>query len=255
MIRNHPDWPYPPLIAHRGAGCDAPENTLSSIRLGARHGFAMVEYDVKLSADDVPILLHDDTIDRNSNHTGLAAELTLKALSEIDFGSWHSPAYAGEPIATLYAIARYTRANGVHSNIEIKPGAGHEARTGRIVAASAAALWQHADLPPLLSSFSEISLDAARSAAPQLPRALLIEGKIPRDWHNRMLALGCQGINIDEREATEELVHEILARGCTLAIWTVNTPQRARELLRWGCHAIFTDDITRTTPSAMSSTN
>lgn len=254
MTHTHPDWPYPALIAHRGAGRHAPENTLSSMRLGTQHGFTMMEYDVKLSADEVLILLHDDTIDRTSNSTGAASALSLKALSDIDFGAWHSAAYAGEPIATLYAIACYTRANGVHSNIEIKPSTGDEARTGQLVAARAAELWQHADLPPLLSSFSEASLDAARAAAPHLPRALLIEGKIPRDWHNRMLALGCRGINIDEREASRELVEEILAQGCTLAIWTVNTPQRARELLRWGCHAIFTDDITRTTPSAIGST-
>lgn len=254
MTHHHPDWPYPALIAHRGAGHHAPENTLSSIRLGTQHGFAMMEYDVKLSADEVAILLHDDTIDRTSSGTGLAAALSFKELSDIDFGAWHSAAYAGEPIATLHAIACYTQANGVHSNIEIKPSTGQDARTGQLVAARAATLWQHASLPPLLSSFSEIALEAAQAAAPHLPRALLIEGKVPGDWHNRMLALGCKGINIDEREASQELVEDILAHGCTLAIWTVNTPQRARELLRWGCHAIFTDDIICTIPSALGST-
>jgi glycerophosphoryl diester phosphodiesterase len=246
-------WPYPRLIAHRGAGGHAPENTLSAIRLGARHGFTMMEYDVKLSLDDVPILLHDDTIDRTSNGTGQAGALSLKALADIDFGAWHSAAYAGEPIATLYAVARYSQANGIHSNIEIKPSGGREVRTGRIVAARAAALWPAGTPAPLLSSFSERTLAAAREAAPHLPRALLIEGAIPRDWHNRMLALGCQGLNIDEREAVPEVVEEILARGCTLAVWTVNTPERARVLLRAGCHAVFTDDITRTNPSALSS--
>ncbi|MBV6272052.1 glycerophosphodiester phosphodiesterase [Alcaligenaceae bacterium CGII-47] len=255
MTHNHPAWPYPAIIAHRGAGLHAPENTLASMRLGVQHGFTMVEYDVKLSADEVPILLHDDTMDRTSNSTGRASSLSFRELSNVDFGAWHGAAYAGEPIATLYAIACFTQANGVHSNIEIKPSTGQEARTGELVAARAAALWQHANLPPLLSSFSEIALDAARAASPQLPRALLIEGPIPRDWHNRMRALGCQGINIDDRETSRELVEEILARGCTLAVWTVNTPQRARELLQWGCHAIFTDDITRTNPSVIGSTS
>src|SRR3546814_8170638 len=53
-------WPYPEFIAHRGAGRYAPENTLAAMRLGAQHGFRMMEYDVKLSRDGVPILLHDD---------------------------------------------------------------------------------------------------------------------------------------------------------------------------------------------------
>src|SRR3546814_4777436 len=91
------------------------------MRLGAQHGFRMMEYDVKLSRDGVPILLHDDTVQRTSGGVGNAADKTLAELAEIDFGAWHSRDYAGEPIPTLYSIAAYTRANDIHSNIEIKP--------------------------------------------------------------------------------------------------------------------------------------
>src|SRR5690606_35567797 len=119
-------WPYPKLIAHRGAGRHAPENTLASGRLGARHGFTTVVYDGKLSRDGVAILLHDDTVDRSSNGCGRAADMTLKELAELDFGAWTSKEYAGEPIATLASIASYTLANGIRSNIEIKPTTGAE---------------------------------------------------------------------------------------------------------------------------------
>src|SRR3546814_5812432 len=104
------------------------------MRLGAQHGFRMMEYDVKLSRDGVPILLHDDTVQRTSGGVGNAADKTLAELAEIDFGAWHSRDYAGEPIPTLYSIAAYTRANDIHSNIEIKPHPELEAETGKQVA-------------------------------------------------------------------------------------------------------------------------
>src|SRR5690606_556430 len=148
-----PHWPYPRLIAHRGAGRQAPENTLASMRLGAGHGFLMMEEDVKLSRDGVAVLLHDDPMDRTSNGSGRASEQTFAELTRFDFGAWHSPSYASEPIPSLHAIAAYTIANGIHSNIEIKPTTGSEAETGRQVALLAQALWRDASLPPLLSSF------------------------------------------------------------------------------------------------------
>src|SRR3546814_20967260 len=102
MADSLPAWPYPRAIAHRGAGQFAPENTLAAMRLGAQRGFTMVEYDVKLSRDDVAILLHDDKIDRTSNGTGQAGDMDFRALATLAFGAWHSARYAGEAIATLH---------------------------------------------------------------------------------------------------------------------------------------------------------
>lgn len=60
-------WPYPTHIAHRGGGHLAPENTLAALRTGVGHGFRMAEFDVKLSQDEVPFLLHDHTLDRTTD--------------------------------------------------------------------------------------------------------------------------------------------------------------------------------------------
>ena len=196
-------WKWPRLIAHRGGGILAPENTLAAFRLGHTHGYRMMEYDVKLSQDNVPILLHDDTIQRTSNGKGSAGKLSMTNLLEYDFGSWHSAAYAGEPIPTLHAIAAYTIANGLHSNIEIKPVTGTDAETGHGVARAARRLWNTAALPPLLSSFSEAALAAAQRTAPELPRALLIEGPVPHDWQARVNRLGCIGLNLDNNHVSD----------------------------------------------------
>ena len=83
-------WPYPRWIAHRGAGKLAPENTLAAFRLGAQHGYRMFECDAKLSADGVPFLLHDATLERTTNGQGTAGDLPLGALAQLDAGSWQA---------------------------------------------------------------------------------------------------------------------------------------------------------------------
>lgn len=243
------NWSYPKLIAHRGAGLHAPENTLAAIRLGARHGFTMMEYDVKLSRDGVAVLLHDDTVDRTSNGCGRAGDKSFNELAELDFGSWSSADYAGEPIPTLASIASFTLANGIRSNIEIKPTTGAEAETGQQVARLAQQLWAGADVPPLLSSFSEIALAAAMKEAPDLPRALLIENEIPSDWEDRIKRLDCSGLNLNHEHTTQPLVQALRSGGYTVAVWTVNDMARAQELLRWGCNAVVTDAVTQITPA------
>jgi glycerophosphoryl diester phosphodiesterase len=193
--------------------------------------------------------LHDDSVDRTSSGTGSAAEKTFVELAQLDFGSWHSRDYAGEPIPTLHSVAAYTQANGIFSNVEIKPSTGTEMDTGRLVARLAQRLWANAEIPPLLSSFSEIALQAAMEEAPELPRALLIEKEVPADWQSRVERLGCIGLNLNHKYATLHLVRAIREAGYTLAIWTVNDPARAQELLDWGCNAIVTDEIQTISPA------
>ncbi|QOT74926.1 glycerophosphodiester phosphodiesterase [Cupriavidus basilensis] len=240
-------WPYPRHVAHRGAGKLAPENTLAAFRHGASFGYRMFEFDVKLSGDGRPVLLHDATLDRTTNGQGRADALTLGEIAMLDAGSWHSPAYAGEPVPTLAAIARYTRANGFFVNIEIKPVPGAEWRTGAAVALDAQALWAGSDVLPLLSSFSEESLEAARKAAPGLPRALLLD-KLPPDWLERLRRLDCVALDANHRELTAEVIQAAHAAGFRVACYTVNDPARATELLSWGLDTLITDAVNLIAP-------
>src|SRR6185436_15657979 len=144
-------WPFPLWIAHRGAGKLAPENTLAAFRLGASHGHTAFECDVKLSADGVLFLLHDDTLDRTTSGRGAAGPRPWAELSRLDAGSWHSAAYAGEPIASFEAIAAYCTANAHRVDLEIKPSPGADLETGRAVGHAVRRLWH--GTPVLLSSF------------------------------------------------------------------------------------------------------
>jgi glycerophosphoryl diester phosphodiesterase len=237
-----PPWPYPRLCAHRGAGKLAPENTLTAMRVGHAHGYGMVEFDVKLAADNVAFLLHDATLERTTSGRGRADALLWRELSRLDAGGWHSAQYAGEMLPTFAAIARWARAHGVFCNVEIKPTPGRERETGAAVALDAASLWRDAEVPPLLSSFAESALDAARDAAPALPRALLLD-ELPEDWLDRLARLGCVALDTNHRAVTADVVATAHRHGYRVCCYTVNELDRVAELASWGVDTIITDAI------------
>ncbi|MEP7207786.1 MAG: glycerophosphodiester phosphodiesterase [Casimicrobiaceae bacterium] len=237
-------WPYPRLVAHRGAGKLAPENTLTAMRVGYAHGYRMIEFDVKLSADGVAFLLHDATLERTTTGRGRADALPWRELSRLDAGGWHSAQYAGEALPTFAGIARWARAHGVACNVEIKPTPGRERETGAAVALDAAALWRDAEVPPLLSSFSATALAAARDAAPDLPRALLLDS-VPDDWLARLAGLECVALDANHRALTAEVVGAAHGAGFRVLTYTVNDLERVRELGGWGVDGLITDAVDR----------
>ncbi|MDO8249284.1 MAG: glycerophosphodiester phosphodiesterase [Rhodoferax sp.] len=253
---NATPWPYPFWIAHRGAGTLAPENTLAAFRLGAQHGYRMFECDAKLSADGVPFLLHDTTLARTTNaHTRLAGgacavagEHAWPALSQLDAGSWHSAAYAGEPLATLDDAAHFCLANGHALNIEIKPTPGTERHTGEVVAARAAQLWQGAALPPFLTSFSPEALQGARDAAPGLPRGLLLD-TLRNDWLDSARALGCVAVVCHHAQWNKATVAQVRMAGLRALSYTVNDESAAQRLVALGTDGIITDRVDLFSPA------
>lgn len=246
-MRSAQPWEYPTFVAHRGGGSLAPENTLSAMRTGTRFGYKMAEYDVKLSSDGVAILMHDSVLDRTTNGKGSAGDLNFAEIAALDAGSWYSPDFAGETVPTLEAIARYTQAVGMASNIEIKPTPGLEEITGARVAELAQTLWATAALPPLLSSFSIESLRAAKQAVPSLPRGWITES-LSEGWQRAVSELGCVSIHLKHTLVTQAMIAELRQAGLRIAVWTVNDPIRANELLDWGIDALITDALDRITP-------
>ncbi|QGZ62517.1 glycerophosphodiester phosphodiesterase [Paraburkholderia acidisoli] len=246
-------WPYPRVAAHRGGGTLAPENTLAGLRTGARFGHTMVEFDAKLSADNVAFLLHDDTVDRTSNGHGAAARLRYEELARLDAGSWRDAQFAGERMPTLAQVAACCGELKLAANVEIKPCEGRDGETGRLVAQETARLWANAPLPgPLLSSFSYAALEAARESTPQLPRGMLYE-RVPEDWQAQTAALGCVSLHASHRHLDAALVARIKAAGLFILVYTVNDLARARELVRWGVDTICTDRIDLIGPHALDS--
>jgi len=252
-----PHWPYPRWIAHRGAGRLAPENTLDAFRLGATHGYRMFECDVKLSADDVPFLLHDATLARTTRAPGglglangaLAGDQDWRLLSQLDAGRWHSRAFVGEPLPTLENIAQFCIQNRYCLNIEIKPTPGTEAHTGEIVATHAARLWKAAPVAPLLTSFQPEALQGARDCAPELPRGLLLDS-LWTGWLETALMLGCVAVVCNHALWDASSVRQAQSAGLRLLAFTVNDEWAAQRLLELGIDGIITDRVDLFAPAA-----
>lgn len=235
-------WPYPRIVAHRGGGTLAPENTLGAIRHGASLGFRGVEFDVMLAGDATPLLIHDETFERTTSGRGSVPAIPYAQIEAFDAGAWHSEAFRGERVPTFVAAANLCRQLGVWANVEVKPAKGFDTQTGRAVGQLALDLWRGAALPPVVSSFSMEALEAVKEVAPALPRGMLV-GKIPADWQARMQKLGCTALHCRHSELTQELAGALHTAGYAILCWTVNDPGQAAKLLGWGVDCLVTDRL------------
>ncbi|VTU14669.1 Glycerophosphoryl diester phosphodiesterase [Variovorax sp. SRS16] len=242
-------WPYPRWIAHRGAGKLAPENTLAAFRLGAEYGYRMFECDAKLSADGIPFLLHDSTLERTSNGRGTAGDLSWGELAQLDAGAWHSRRFAGEGLPSLESLIRFCLANAHALNIEIKPTPSVERQTGEAVAQLSARLWSGTKVPPpLLTSFQPESLRGAMEARPELPRGLLLDTLTP-GWLESAAALGCVAIVCNHALWDASNVAQVHAAGMRTLSYTVNDEWAAQRLIALGTDGLITDRIDRFSPA------
>ena len=237
-----PRWPYPRVVAHRGGGTLAPENTLGALRHGASLGFKGVEFDVMLAGGGLPVLIHDETLERTTSGKGSVPLVAYPDIEKLDAGAWHSAKFRGERVPTFVEAGTLCRELGLWANVEIKPAKGYESATGRSVGQVTLDLWRGADLAPVLSSFSMDALAAAKEVAPALPRGMLV-GKIPPDWKRRMEELECVALHCNFRELTWDVAEAVHAEGYALLCWTVNEPKEARRLFDWGVDCIVTDRL------------
>ncbi len=227
--------PLPRWIAHRGGGSLAPENTLAGIRLAARLGYRAVEFDVMLSADGTPFLIHDETLARTTNGDGRVCATPDGVLLTLDAGG-------GERIPTMAAAAALCRQYGLLANVEIKPAAGYERQTAEVVARQCVALWQGAEILPLISSFSMEALAIARDLAPGIPRGLLFDA-VPADWHRQLLSLGGVTLHCNAKLVCGEVLAEAAAQAVPVLCYTVNSVAASKKLLASGVSAMFTDRL------------
>lgn len=243
-----PLWPYPRIVAHRGGGLLAPENTLAAIRLARNLGFIGIEFDVKLTGDGIPVLMHDDTLERTTNGSGPVAETSYQELAKLDAGGWFGNEFSGEPVPSFAAVSALCREAGIWANIEIKASSGRERATGEAVARMTKLLWAGSQPLPLLSSFSALALEAAAVESPELPRALLVV-EAPPNWLAQIDRLQCVALHVSHRHLNPALVRAVHDSGRGLLTYTVNDSETALELLDWGVDAVVTDQLDVITPN------
>lgn len=226
---------YPRIIAHRCGGALAPENSLAGLRIAARLGCRGVEFDVMLSADGVPLLIHDETLERTTTGHGRVAELSAAAVRGFDAGGPHHPAFAVSPAPTFAEAMACCDKLDLWTNIEIKPSAGHEHATGEAVGRWLA---QHWNGQGVVSSFSTEALAAARRIAGQFPSALLADS-LPPHWRQQLHDLGATALHLSARRITA--ADATALAGIPWAAYTVNRRDEAERLFALGCRAVFTD--------------
>lgn len=240
------------LIGHRGACGHAPENTLASLHMARTFRLRWVEFDVHSTADDVPVLLHDHTLDRTTDSAGPISERSLRGLSGVDAGSWFGDRFRGAAVPTLEQAMRLLAVDDMRANAEIKPSPGRDTTTAETAVRVLLRSGIGGDRSlPLISSFSTTCLAVARKTAPALPRALLFE-EVPDDWLDHLRALECEGLHCHHLAASPELVHAVKAAGFAIRVYTVNDAARASELAGFGVDAIVTDYPDRLLPALRS---
>ena len=241
-----PQWPGPRRLAHRGGGALAPENTIAAIRAGVENGYRAVEFDVMLTADGVPVLMHDPDFGRTVAGEGRVADTLSTDLVKRDAGSWFDGSrFAGEPVPLYEDVVRYCRAHRVWMNVEIKPSPGADQHTGGVVGEMTARLFadeRRSEAMPLFSSFSVGALVAARKSAPHIARGLLVEEPGDGDLEQAR-ALDCISVHADHRTLDRSTVERLHDAGFAILAYTVNDPVRLDTLIGWGVDAVCTDRI------------
>jgi glycerophosphoryl diester phosphodiesterase len=231
----------PKIIGHRGACGYAPENTLESIKAAAEMGCEWVELDVKLTKDCVPVIFHDETLERTTNGSGNMADITFAELQSLEAGSWYGDSFAGIKIPTLEEAIDVILKHKLGLNLEIKPCPGREVETAEVAMDHLSRIW---DDPQklLISSFQHVSLETCHELSPDWKRALLMDAPL-KNWRELADHLDVCAININGRDMTltQEGVEEYIDTGRLVCAYTINDPARAKTLFSWGVDAVFSD--------------
>lgn len=230
----------PKIIGHRGACGYAPENTLESIKTAHSMGVEWVELDVMLTRDLVPVIFHDDTLDRTTNGSGNVADKDWEDIRHLEAGSWFADSFAGAKIPTLEETLELLIELGMGLNLEIKPTPGKEVETAEVALDYLSRVWDDHDRL-LISSFSHVSLETAMDMAPDWRRGLLLDTEWIPNWKEIAEHLDASVVNIDGNACTREQVEDIIDFGKPILAYTINDPRRARALYSWGVDGVFTD--------------
>ena len=218
----------PLVISHAACGGHAPVNTLAGIRKAIDFGSDAIEIDVQASADGVPILMHDLTVDATTNGTGAVAEMTLDQLRALDAG--------GEPPPTLAEVLAITKGR-VLLVCEIKQTGIEQLLADAVLDASALG-------DVMVWSFFPQALEAMRRVEPRIPCALLVAPQAMPEWpamRETAVRLGLQGVSVFFAGVNEALARECQRSGLALYTWTSDPTEAIQRLIDIGVDGICTN--------------
>ncbi len=228
------------VIGHRGAAAYAPENTLAGLREARRRGCRWVEIDVRLTRDAVPVLMHDPALDRTTSGRGELRDHDADTVAGLDAGRWFGETYRSERPPRLDEALALLRELGLKANIEIKPTAGSQREKAHVIGRALLADPHRREVVQLVSSFSEEILAGLREVAPEIPRGLLLR-RPEGDWPAVLRRLRCVSVHLWHGAVEPQVIETARREGVKVLVFTVNSPERARELFDLGVDAVITD--------------
>ena len=240
MVKKAVEKPPFSVIAHRGASLHAPENTLQSFLLAKQNGAQCVEFDVQLTKDLVPIVLHDHTLDRTTNGSGLVNEHSYHAIKTLDAGSWFQSGGEPQRIPTLLEAIYALNTLNLQACVEIKQYTTNIIDATELILNTVRESWSNPKLP-VISSFNILCLEHALLHSPQYPRGLLLNDWTTK-WHVLARKVQCSGLHLNHELLTTSRIHTIKNAGYLIYAYTVNDPVRAKKLQSWGIDGIYSDD-------------
>jgi len=225
------------ILGHRGAMGHAPENTMASFKLALEMGADMIELDVHLSRDNVPVVIHDEDVKRTTDGEGQVSDMNLEELKELDAGSWFSDEFVGERIPTLAEVMEWARGK-VPVNVEIKNGPNfYEGIEEAVVEVLKETSMTN---EVIISSFDHVCLRTIKEVEPRLATAILYSCRLC-DPVRYAKYLELSAFHPRWTYVTEDFIKD--AHGAELAVnaWIANTPGLMTKLIDMGVDMIGTN--------------
>lgn len=231
------------VIAHRGASAYYPENTMAAFRAAVEMDAEMIELDVLLSKDGVPVVIHDETLDRTTDGEGSVSDYTLEELKRLDAGSWFGEKFRGEPIPTLEEVLEYA-AGTIALNIEIKTEAVTDNAKGGVEEESIRLVRKYGmEDHVLFSSFDYRAISHLKELAPDIPAALLYNNnESPNRTPSELVeAYKADAFNCSFSQLNNRRLKNIREHNIPVFVYTVNNRGRMKKLINKGVTGIFSD--------------
>ncbi|AJD92740.1 glycerophosphodiester phosphodiesterase [Jeotgalibacillus malaysiensis] len=226
-------------VAHRGAASYAPENTYAAFQKGIELGADFIEADVHLSRDGELIIMHDESVDRTTNGSGLIKNMTLEELKTLEAGSHFHPDYHGEPVITLNELMESFYGQ-VGLLIEVKHPALYPGIEEKVVEV----LSQYpATESVIVQSFDIDAMKRIHELDPDLQIAVLMKASfVPVSlWQLDDLTSFATYINFNISSVAKRTVDEIHARGGKVLVWSKKDKRLIQKAVSYGVDGIITD--------------
>jgi glycerophosphoryl diester phosphodiesterase len=250
------DFPTPLILGHRGASAVAPENTLAAFSQALRDGADGIEFDVRLSRDGVPVVIHDATLNRTGLVSGLVGELTAADLQKINVGSWFDkrtcvPTFSGEKVPTLAQVFDLFATETGLLYVEMKCDADEGPRLASAVVRQITV--QKMRDRVVVESFDLRAIQEIKRIDPDVRSAALFEPKLSRPVSTlrgeTILKLarehGADEIALHHRLARTRILEDAKKEGFEVVVWTVDDPAWIERARAHGIKALIANNPRR----------